>query len=277
VVAREFEPATAIVEINDLTVRYAESTALCGVKYCVERGRWLGLIGANGAGKTTLLKALAHLIDYEGEIRVEGGLTSSMSRREFTQLIAYVPQAPEFPPEMRAVDYVALGRLPHLGYFGAEGPHDRERSFELLERLSLAAMATRHLSTMSGGELQRLVLARALAQEAPVLLLDEPTSALDLGRRVEALELVDELRLERSLTVISALHDLTLAAQFADQLVMLAGGAIVASGSADEVLQEDLLDFHFGTRVHILRSEDGELIVVPRRTHPKGRHVRPAT
>jgi iron complex transport system ATP-binding protein len=263
------------VEFRDLVVRYAESTALHGVTNAVERGRWLGLIGANGAGKTSLLKALARLVEFEGVIHVEGRATSGLSRREFAQLVAYVPQKPEFPPEMRAVDYVALGRLPHLGYFGAEGPHDRDRSLELLERLSLGSMATRHLSTMSGGELQRLVLARALAQEAPVLLLDEPTSALDLGRRVEALELVDELRIERGLTVISAMHDLTLAAQFSDQLALLAEGAIVATGSAEEVLEEQSLDFHFGTRVRILRTDDGELIVVPRRTHPKGPHARP--
>jgi iron complex transport system ATP-binding protein len=275
--AREIEAAPAIVEFRDLVVRYAESTALDGVSHTVERGRWLGLIGANGAGKTSLLKALARLIEFEGVIHVEGRATSDLSRREFAQLVAYVPQKPEFPPEMRAVDYVALGRLPHLGYFGAEGPHDRDRSLELLDRLSLASMATRHLSTMSGGELQRLVLARALAQEAPVLLLDEPTSALDLGRRVEALELVDELRIERGLTVISAMHDLTLAAQFADQLALLANGVIVATGSAEEVLQERSLDFHFGTRVRILRTDDGELIVVPRRTHPKGHHAGPTT
>ncbi len=216
--AREVEPAPALIEVRGLVVRYAESTALRGVSYSVERGRWLGLIGANGAGKTSLLKALARLVEFDGVVLIEGRSTADLSRREFAQLIAYVPQKPEFPPEMRAVDYVALGRMPHLGYFGAEGPHDRVRSLELLERLSLGSMATRHLSTMSGGELQRLVLARALAQEAPVLLLDEPTSALDLGRRVEALELVDELRIERGLTVISAMHDLTQAAQFADEL-----------------------------------------------------------
>jgi iron complex transport system ATP-binding protein len=274
--ARDIEPALEIVEFDNLVVRYAESTALSGVSHSIERGRWLGLIGANGAGKTSLLKALARLVEFEGLIRVEGRSTSDLSRREFAQLVAYVPQKPEFPPEMRAIDYVALGRLPHLGYFGAEGPHDRDRSLELLTRLSLASMATRHLSTMSGGELQRLVLARALAQEAPVLLLDEPTSALDLGRRVEALELVDELRIERGLTVISAMHDLTLAAQFADELALLANGAIVATGSAEKVLQESSLDFHFGTRVRILRTDDGELIVVPRRTHPKGPHARPS-
>ena len=273
--AREVEPAPTIVEFHGLVVRYAESTALKNVSHSVERGRWLGLIGANGAGKTSLLKALARLVDFEGEICVEGRSTSGLSRRQFAQYVAYVPQKPEFPPEMRAVDYVALGRLPHLGYFGAEGPHDRNRSLELLDRLSLGSMATRHLSTMSGGELQRLVLARALAQEAPVLLLDEPTSALDLGRRVEALELVDELRVERGLTVISAMHDLTLAAQFADELALLAEGVIVASGSAEEVLEERSLDYHFGTRVRILRTDDGELIVVPRRTHPKGHHAGP--
>jgi iron complex transport system ATP-binding protein len=273
--AREIEPAAALLEVHDLVVRYAESTALKGINHSVERGRWLGLIGANGAGKTSLLKALARLVEFDGLVRIEGRSTSDLSRREFAQLVAYVPQKPEFPPEMRAVDYVALGRMPHLGYFGAEGPHDRDRSIELLERLSLGLMAARHLSTMSGGELQRLVLARALAQEAPVLLLDEPTSALDLGRRVEALELVDELRIERGLTVVSAMHDLTLAAQFADELALLADGVIVTSGSAEEVLEEGSLDFHFGTRVRILRTDDGELIVVPRRTHPKGTHAGP--
>lgn len=270
--AREVESPEIIVEFCDLVVRYRGSTALHSVSHSIERGRWLGLIGANGAGKTSLLNALARLIDFEGDVRIEGRATSNLSRREFARLVAYVPQKPEFPPEMRAVDYVALGRMPHLGYFGAEGPNDRDRAIELLERLSLGAMATRHLSTMSGGELQRLVLARALAQEAPVLLLDEPTSALDLGRRVEALELVDELRIERGLTVISALHDLTLAAQFSDELALLAGGLIVASGSPEQVLEEHSLDLHFGTRVHILRTDDGELIVVPRRTNPKGRH-----
>lgn len=262
-----------IVELRGLGVHYGDAVALRNVTHVVERGEWLGLIGANGAGKTTLLRAVARLIEYRGEITVAGQATTSLSRKQFAQLVAYVPQKPEFPPEMRAIDYVALGRMPHLGYFGAEGPHDRVRCGELLERLGLDTMAERHLATMSGGELQRLVLARALAQEAPVVLLDEPTSALDLGRRVEALELVDELRLERGLTVISAMHDLSLAAQFADRLVLLADGAIVASGTPEEVLDEALLDLHFGTQVRILRTQDGELVVVPRRTHPKGHHA----
>jgi iron complex transport system ATP-binding protein len=262
-----------IVEIHDLDVAYGDVRALKAINHAVARGEWLGLIGANGAGKTTLLKALARLTEYEGQVIISGRESSGLTRKQFAQQVAYVPQKPEFPAEMRAIDYVSLGRMPHLGYFGAEGPTDRERSGELLERLGMESMADRHLATMSGGELQRLVLARALAQEAPILLLDEPTSALDLGRRVEALELVDELRLERDLTVISAMHDLSLAAQFADRLILLSAGVLVASGTADEVLKESSLDLHFGARVRILRTEDGELVVVPRRTNPKGSHA----
>ena len=230
----------------------------------LESGDRLGLIGHNGAGKSTLLRALAHLVPYEGVVRIDGANAAPLSRRHFARLVAFVPQKPELPQQMRAIDYVVLGRTPHLGYFGVDGDHDRARCASLLERLGLGAKIERTLGTMSGGELQRLVLARALAQEAPVLLLDEPTSALDLGRRVEALELVDELRHERGLTVISALHDLTLAAQFATRLLLLHEGSVVASGSPAEVLDETALGHYFGARVQVLVSE-GELIVIPRR------------
>ncbi len=164
------------------------------------------------------------------------------------------------------LDYTLLGRTPHLGYFATESDHDRRYCAELLERLGLTAMAGRTLATLSGGELQRIVLARALAQEAPVLLLDEPTSALDLGRRVDTLELVDELRLQLGLTVVSAMHDLTLAGQFADRLMLLSGGAVVAAGPPSEVLDEGLLSRHFGGRVRVFTTDGGDLVVVPQRT-----------
>ena len=157
------------------------------------------------------------------------------------RLVAYVPQQPELPPEMTVGHYVLLGRTPHIGYFGFETRSDRAVCAELLRSLDLAVMADRRLWTLSGGELQRLVLARALAQQAPVLLLDEPTSALDLGRRVDALELVDGLRHDRGLTVLSAMHDLTLAGQFADRLILLGEGRAVAAGKPDEVLTEETL------------------------------------
>jgi cobalamin transport system ATP-binding protein len=126
-------------------------------------------------------------------------------------------------------------------------------------------MSDRMLRTMSGGELQRVVLARALAQEAPVLLLDEPTSALDLGRRMDALELIDEVRRERSLTVLSAIHDLTIAGQFADRLLLLSGGRVAATGGPAEVLTHAVLADHFGPGVQVLTTDTGDLAVIARR------------
>src|ERR1035437_2609808 len=173
---------------------------------------------------------------------------------------------------MTVSDYVLLGRTAHIGYLRVETGADRRICAGLLDRLGLSELAGRPVRALSGGELQRVVMARALAQEAPVLLLDEPTSALDLGRRVDALELVDELRREHSLTVLSAIHDLTLAGQFADRLVLLADGRVAASGEPAAVLREDLLSTHFGAGVEVLTSDNGDLAVISRRP---SRPVRP--
>ncbi|MBV9821223.1 MAG: ABC transporter ATP-binding protein, partial [Actinobacteria bacterium] len=174
-------------------------------------------------------------------------------------------QQPELPAAMPVLDYVLLGRTPHIGYLGRESAADLRIAESVLDRLGLARFADRALSTLSGGEIQRTVLARALAQQAPVLLLDEPTSALDLGRRVEALELIDEVRHERGLTVLSVLHDLTLAAQFADRLVLLVGGEVRTAGTPDAVLDPDVLAEAFGAQVRVLTGADGRLVVVPHR------------
>ncbi len=254
-----------MIELRGVTVRYGSHTAVAGVSESVGPGEWVGLIGPNGAGKTTLLRAIARLVAHEGDVAVDGVEAASLSPKRLARLVAYVPQQPELPPDMTVASYVLLGRTPHIGYFGIETAADRGICAELLGSLELSGMADRPLGTLSGGELQRLVLARALAQEAPVLLLDEPTSALDLGRRVDALELVDGLRRRRGLTVLSAMHDLTLAGQFADRLVLLAHGTAVVGGKPDEVLTEEALARHFGTGVRVLRTDDGELVVVPRR------------
>jgi iron complex transport system ATP-binding protein len=255
-----------MITLEGVTVRYGDQLALSNVSEHVSDGEWVGLIGPNGAGKTTLLRALVQLVEHGGRTLLGDVSTDELSRRDLARKIAYVPQAPELPPEISVSDYVLLGRSPHIGYFGFEKPRDHRVCARLLERLDLSHMSGRHLGTLSGGELQRLVLARALAQEAPVLLLDEPTSALDLGRRVDALEIVDALRREHGLTVLSAMHDLTLAGQFADRLLLLAEGEVVASGTPAEVLDEVVLTKYFGGHVQVLRSTEGELIVAPRRS-----------
>jgi iron complex transport system ATP-binding protein len=213
-----------MISLDDLRVRFGPVIALDGVSVSVPTGQWLAVIGPNGAGKTTLLGAIARLLRFQGRISIDARPTAAMTRRQLARMVAYVPQQPQLPPEMTVSDYVLLGRTAHIGYLRVETSADRRVCAGLIDRLALSPMAGRALRTLSGGELQRMVLARALAQEAPVLLLDEPTSALDLGRRVEALELVDELRRERSLTVLSAVHDLTLAGQFADRLLLLGSG-----------------------------------------------------
>ncbi len=251
--------------IDRITVRYGSTLAVNEVSETVADGEWVALIGANGAGKSSLLRAVAHLERHDGTVTVGGVPTARLTHKRRARLVAYVPQKPEVPVGMTAFEYTLLGRTPHLGYLGDESLHDRRYCLDLLDRMGLADMAARRLPTLSGGELQRVVLARALAQEAPVLVLDEPTSALDLGRRVEVLELVDSLRRERGLTVLSALHDLTLAAQFADRLVLLSAGTVRASGRAADVLEEKLLSSCFGGSVRVVTDEDGALYVVGRR------------
>jgi iron complex transport system ATP-binding protein len=255
-----------VIVFEDVTVRYGNDLALSGVGGHVDAGEWVGLIGPNGAGKTTLLRAIVQLVPSQGRTLVDDAPTSRLSRRDLARMIAYVPQKPELPAEMTVADYILLGRSPHVGYFGFEKTKDHVVCANLLERLDLTQMAARTLATLSGGELQRLVLGRALAQEAPVLLLDEPTSALDLGRRVDALEIVDALRREHGLTVLSAMHDLTLAGQFSDRLILLAQGKVAAVGAPAAILDEAVLTQHFGHQVQVVRSPDGELIVAPRRT-----------
>ena len=261
--------STPMLELDKLAVHYGASVAVHAVNASVTKGEWIGLIGANGAGKSSLLRAMAQIVAHQGDLRVAGESTARLSRRRRAQLIAFVPQHPELPAGMSVLDYTLLGRTPHIGYFGVETDQDRRLCADLLDHLGVADLADRHLSTLSGGELQRAVLARALAQQAPVLLLDEPTSALDLGRRMDALELVDSLRRQRGLTVVSAMHDLTLAAQFADRLMLLSQGRLVAAGAPEDVLDEAVLSACFGGPIRVITDDDGQLLVVPQRARTR--------
>jgi iron complex transport system ATP-binding protein len=192
-------------------------------------------------------------------------LSLRTSRRR-AALVAHVPQSPSLPDDMSAFDYVLLGRNPYVGYFGSESKHDRDMVRRVLERLDLERFAERHLGTLSGGERQRIVIARALAQEAPIMLLDEPTSALDIGHQQQALELVDSLRREHGFTVVSAMHDLTLAGLYSDRLALLHQGHCVASGEAATVLRAETLSEFYGVSVSVHHEPDGTVVVIPRRS-----------
>jgi iron complex transport system ATP-binding protein len=248
-----------------MTVAYGDRAVLGPFSDVVAPGEWLGVIGPNGAGKSSLIRAVAGLVGHGGTVTVDGRPVRGLSRRERAQLIAYVPQEPIIPDDMTVREYTLLGRWPYLGRFGATSVHDDRVVDEVLDRLRLASFAPRLLGELSGGERQRTVLARGLAQEPSVLLLDEPTSALDIGHQQQALELVAELRRDRKLTVVSAMHDLTLAGLYGDRLTMLHAGRVVATGVAADVLTAERLGEVYHVRVTVDVDDDGTVIVVPRR------------
>ena len=245
--------------VDRVTVELGGRPIVADVSFSVEHGEWVTLIGPNGAGKTTLLRAIAGLVRFCGEVRLDGTPLRRVRRRDLARQVAVVPQVPLMPNAMTIRDYVLLGRTPYVSYAGREGRRDHAAVEQALARLDLAELAERELGTLSGGERQRAVLARALAQEAPLLLLDEPTTALDAGRQQEALELIDALRLDAGLTVVSTMHDLTLAGQYAPRLLLLSGGRVVAQGTASEVLTEAIVAEHYGARVRVV---DGAVVPV---------------
>ncbi|GAA2726879.1 ABC transporter ATP-binding protein [Actinocorallia aurantiaca] len=222
-------------------------------------GSWTAVIGPNGAGKSTLLQAIAGLLPHTGHVRLNG--RKGLRGRERARTVAYAPQNPVLPEDLTVFDYTLLGRSPHIPYLGRERTADREVAGRALRRLDLEEFAGRRLGRMSGGERQRVVLARALAQEAPILLLDEPTTALDLGHQQQVLELLDELRVTEGLTVITTLHDLGMAGRYADTLVLVSGGRVAASGPPAEVLTAELVGAHFGARVSVAAGPDGRPVL----------------
>jgi iron complex transport system ATP-binding protein len=246
------------IELRGVCVALDGRPVLHDLTLSVPSGARLGLIGPNGSGKTTLLRAVAG--------------------RELARRIAVVPQNPVVPPGATVGDYVLMGRTPYIPYLGTESRRDLNIVAAVLDQLDLTAFAGRRLDSLSGGERQRAVLARALAQQAPVLLLDEPTTGLDVGHQQQVLELVDALRAALDLTVLSAMHDLTLAGQFADELVLLDGGRVAAAGPARAVLTERVISRHYHASVRVLEDPDGGVVVIPVRParqagEPAGRQV----
>ena len=250
-----------MIIVEDLTVRLGGALIVDRVALDVAEGEWVTIIGPNGAGKSTALRAIGGLIPFTGSVLLGPDHVARLPRRVRARIVATVGQSPAVPPGMRVLDYVLLGRTPYIPPLGRESASDLSAVDEALAALDLATFAGRRLDTLSGGERQRVFLARALAQGARILLLDEPTSALDIGHQQEVLELVDRLRRERGLTVLATMHDLSTAGEYADRIVLLAGGRVVASGPPREVLTEDLLATHYRVRVKVIDGGQGPLVV----------------
>jgi iron complex transport system ATP-binding protein len=243
-----------MIEIDDVSVRLGGNDILDGVTTDIEEGEFVGLVGPNGAGKTTLLRTVHAVLEPDsGEVRVAGDPVASLSSKEASRRVAVVPQDTTLSFDFPVEEVVSMGRHPYRSRFSGReaagtGESDAEHVETAMARTEVQQFADRSITAVSGGERQRVLLARALAQDAPALLLDEPTASLDINHQVRTLELVRELADEDGKTVVAAIHDLNLAAHYCDELRLLAGGEIRASGDPEAVLAEDNLEAAFDTR-----------------------------
>ncbi len=250
-----------MIELQDVSVRLGGSLVLDRVSTTFRAGEFTCLVGPNGAGKTTLLRALAGLAPYRGEILIEGVSLDRLPPRERARRVAYLPQGHVAHWPIPACEAVAVGRMPHGGGPGLNRPHDDAVVQRAMLATGVAMLSNRPVTELSGGERARVMLARALAVEAPVLVADEPTAALDPAHQLGVLALLCELA-ETGGVVIAALHDLTLATRFADRAVVLDRGRLVADGPPSQVLDAALLASVFG--IEATRFEhDGRTLVVP--------------
>lgn len=263
----------SLLEIEHLVVRAGDVDLVEVAGLELEAGRWLSVVGPNGAGKTSLVEAVAGLRRFEGVVRVAGRDIGRLSERERARRLAFVPQHPAVPSGMSLTDYVGLGRTAHQGVLVAVSPAGRARVAEAIGRLGLEDLARRDMATLSGGERQRAVLARTLAQEAPLAVLDEPTTGLDLAHQLETLDALRREVDEGRLAVLSTLHDLTLAGQYADELALLDRGRLVLRGPSRDVVRSSELGAAYGLTLRVI-DVDGRDVVVPEHV---GRHgaVRP--
>lgn len=253
-----------MLEVSSVSVGYRSIPVLEDVTLDVSPGEIVALIGPNGAGKTTLIRAINGLLSpLSGSIRVDGKDVRALSIPERARLMAVVPQARRLPQDYTVWQTVLMGRTPHLGWLGKTSARDQEISRQALEKAHLSSIAGRYIGELSGGEQQLVLVARALAQDAPVLLLDEPTAHLDLHHQARVLTLIRKLAQEHHLAVLMSLHDLNLVAQFSDRVALLGDRRLHRIGKPGEVLDQELLSRVYHVQVQVIpHPTHGTLLVL---------------
>jgi len=237
---------THVVEGRGISVKLEGRYVLKDVSFWVDQGEVLGVVGPNGSGKTTLIRAIAGFLPHEGTLLYEGKEGKKLSRREMATFLSVVPQEPP-SSSLRVVDYVMLGRYPYLSRWEGESKEDLQMVMEALGELGIPHLANRQIDKLSGGELQRAVLARGLVQGQRLLLMDEPTAHLDLKAQQEIMELTRAI--SRNRAVIATFHDLTLAGQYSDRVLVIGRGHVAAQGEVEEVLTPEVIESVYGVKV----------------------------
>ncbi len=256
-----------MLRIEGLRAGYGTQGVLEDVTFHLPPGRFVALLGPNAAGKTTLLRVITGVLrPWRGTVTWQGRDLTALSPRARARLVAMVPQARRLPPGFTVYQTVLLGRTPYLNWLGFPSARDRQAVERALHLTGLTSLAHRAIHTLSGGEQQRVLVARALAQDTPIVLFDEPTTHLDLRYQMDILGLARRLAHEEHRAVLAVLHDLNQAALYADTVILLHRGRIVASGPPQEVLTPSRIQDVYGVETEILRC-NGSLLVVPR-LHP---------
>lgn len=251
--------------VEDLTFAYKDRAVFQGLNLDSREGELVGIVGPNGAGKSTLLRLISGVLRASsGRISIGGTDLSTLNQGQRARLVSVVPQNSQTPAGFSVLDLVLMGRNPHMKLLQWEGRRDLEIVTNAMELTDTLALAHRPVTNISGGERQRVLVAMALAQEAPVMLLDEPTSSLDLSHQTGVMDLVKSVQQERKGAVVVAMHDLTLAAQYCDRIFMIAEGRSYAEGTPAEVLTIENIATVYRANVAVLpHPQGGTPVVLP--------------
>ncbi|MBM4447447.1 MAG: heme ABC transporter ATP-binding protein [Chloroflexi bacterium] len=240
------------LQLANVNLGYGKQTVLHDISFDAKPGAMLGIIGPNGSGKSTLIKGITRLIKpSSGQIFLDGTNIADMNQQDLARLVAVVPQNPALPEPFTALEVVLMGRTPHLGLLRYEGEKDLVIVQRAMEATQTLVFAERRVGELSGGERQRLTIARALAQEPKIILMDEPTANLDINYQIETLDLARQLCREQGLIVVVTLHDLNLASQYCDRLVMLSDGKIYCNGIPKVVINAQAIKEVYGAEVYV--------------------------
>ena len=252
-----------LLRVNLTSAGYAGTIVIRDIRFELPAGRIMALIGPNGSGKTTLIRALSGVLpEVDAEVHINGTDLAQSNQQERARLLAVVPQSTFIPPTFTVDEVVMMGRTPYINWLGSTTQKDLEISERVMALTDITGFMGRMSGELSAGERQRVILARALAQDTPVLLMDEPTSHLDLRYQIEFLELSVALAKEQNKTVLIALHDLNLAARFGDEVLAMKDGTIAALGKTEDVLEPATIEHIYGLAVDVFKSPDSRRTVI---------------